>query len=274
MELVSKLVSYHVNVERYNNFTLVIIIIRPIWEHDLKTCVLMAETVLLRNKLQWKCVDGYNFDSINDKWVATPSGYISGSSFIVDWLYTWICCLRFTDRHVFLLYADVANWTANLRACLISVPVREGMRFAWALQAIEYFIVPVRPHTDSFSYSVASVIKNWISFIATNKIRTPIYRILRQLNPLFISATYFPDLIWAEKEWWRRLLGGRPGFDFLQGQKFLFATAPKYAFRAYPEDLSPELKRPGYETDHSLPLPRLRMRGSIPPLSHTSWRVA
>jgi hypothetical protein len=91
---------------------------------------------------------------------------VSGLEIVVDifpdlFLYLIDCTHKapawdLPGSHVLMLYADLANWTANLR--VYSVPGREGaafrcvvvfVRFAQALQAIQYLIVQVRPLNDS-----------------------------------------------------------------------------------------------------------------------------
>jgi hypothetical protein len=74
------------------------------------------------------------------------------------------------------------------------------------------------------------------------------------------------------------LRAGGPVFDSWQGQEFcLFATASRPALGStHPPMGTGEEgeKRPGREVDHS-PFhlaPRLRKRGAISPLPHSSWR--
>jgi hypothetical protein len=75
----------------------------------------------------------------------------------------------------------------------------------------------------------------------------------------------------------------RPGFDSRQGQEVcIFSTASRPVLRPtqpaiqwVPGALSPGVKRPGREADHSLPSSAVsRKGGAKPPLPHmSSWRV-
>jgi hypothetical protein len=69
-----------------------------------------------------------------------------------------------------------------------------------------------------------------------------------------------------------RLRVGRPGFDFRQGQGFLYFPMHTDQFWEPPSPIlngkgGPfrELKRPGREVYHSPPMPRLRLRGPYSP---------
>jgi hypothetical protein len=76
-----------------------------------------------------------------------------------------------------------------------------------------------------------------------------------------------------------RLWSGRPGFDSRQEQEFfLFATAFRQTSLLFNEEREIFTWVKGVRgvklTTHLHLVQRLRMRGAIPPLPHTSWRGA
>jgi hypothetical protein len=105
------------------------------------------------------------------------------------------------------------------------------------------------------------------------------------------STSYFPSHPCSHKSRGRSVgtatghgLDDRgPEFEFVKGKDFFFSMSSRPALgrtqppiQSVPGTLSPEVKLPGREADHSPPTSaEVKQRASIHPLSHTSsWRSA